>query len=351
MSAIEPRTFQTDLLRWYDGHARVLPWRVAPGSNARPDPYRIWMSEIMLQQTVVAAVKTYFEAFTTRWPTVEALAAAKDEDVFAAWAGLGYYARARNLLACAREVTARGGFPETEAELLTLPGIGPYTAAAIAAIAFGESAIVVDGNIERVMARLFEIETPMPAAKPELRAAAATLTPAIRPGDHAQALMDLGATICRPKAAACLACPVQRHCAATGNAPERLPVKRKKAPKPERRGIAYGLFHQGQIMLVTRPPEGLLGGMKALPASEFAEALPDGTPGAPIAANWHMLDQPITHVFTHFRLTLDLAVADISDRAQPEGDWTSFTDLDPDTLPTLFRKALKAMMNQLKGAA
>ncbi len=343
MSAIDARQFQTDLLGWYDRHARALPWRVPPGSNLRPDPYRIWMSEIMLQQTVVAAVKRYFEAFTARWPTVEALAAARDEDVFAAWAGLGYYARARNLLACARAVAARGGFPDTEAELLTLPGIGPYTAAAIAAIAFGKAAVVVDGNIERVMARLFAIETPMPAAKPELRAAAAELTPTTRPGDHAQALMDLGATVCRPKAAACLACPVRAHCASSGNAPERLPIKLKKASKPERRGIAYWLRHGEEVLLVTRPGKGLLGGMKALPSSDFAADLPDHFPGAPVKADWRMLDHQVTHVFTHFRLTLSLAVADISERPKPDGEWVVVRHMDITAMPTLFAKAVRAI--------
>ncbi|MEM9756233.1 MAG: A/G-specific adenine glycosylase, partial [Pseudomonadota bacterium] len=239
----EPGGVAATLLGWYDVHARDLPWRVGPGARAagvRPDPYRVWLSEVMLQQTTVAAVREYFHRFTARWPTVHALAAAQDADVMAEWAGLGYYARARNLLKCARAVTARGGFPQTEAELRTLPGIGPYTAAAIAAIAFDAPAGVMDGNVERVMARLFAEDTPLPAVKPALRAHVDRLTPRERPGDYAQAVMDLGATICTPRNPACGICPVMEVCAgrAKGIAAE-LPVKAPKAAKPVRRGLAY----------------------------------------------------------------------------------------------------------------
>jgi A/G-specific adenine glycosylase len=259
------------ILAWYDMNARVLPWRRPPGAPGQADPYRVWLSEIMLQQTTVAMATPYFDAFTARWPTVEALAAADDPDVMAAWAGLGYYARARNLLACARAVAARGGFPNTESELLGLPGIGPYTAAAITAIAFDRSAVVVDGNVERVMSRLFAVGTPLPAAKHELRVHAAALTPATRPGDYAQAVMDLGATLCMPRSPACGRCPWNDRCAAfaAGN-PERYPLKTAKGARPTRYGTAWWIENDGHVLLVRRPTKGLLGGMIALPASDFA---------------------------------------------------------------------------------
>lgn len=346
MSAIDaradPAAFHSALLSWYDRSARALPWRVPPGSNERPDPYRIWLSEIMLQQTVVKTVIPYFETFIARWPTVEALAAAPDEEVLSAWAGLGYYARARNLLACAREVTARGAFPDTEEGLLSLPGIGPYTAAAIAAIAFGRPAAVVDGNIERVMARLFAIETPLPAAKPALKQAAADLTPDHRPGDHAQALMDLGAGICRPKTALCLACPVGSFCAARGHDPERLPAKAPKAERPLRRGIVYWAESDGDVLLVRRPAKGLLGGMTALPASEFADTAPDLGAAAPFPADWTLTGASVNHGFTHFRLQLDIASVDLPERPETEGEWVPRHHLADAGLPTLFQKAVRA---------
>jgi|TARA_R100000501_G_scaffold17919_1_gene34831 A/G-specific adenine glycosylase len=297
----------------------------------------------MLQQTVVATVKDYFYKFTTRWPTVEALAQAPEEDVFAAWAGLGYYARARNLVACARQVVARGGFPDTEEELRTLPGIGPYTAAAVASIAFGRPSVVVDGNVERVMARLFAVETPMPDAKRDLARHAASLTPVHRPGDHAQALMDLGATICRPTSALCLACPVRPFCKAAGHSPERLPRKRKKAPKPERVGTAWWLTHGPDVLLVTRPAKGLLGGMRALPASDFLTTPPSAAI-PPAAADWTQLPRPVSHIFTHFRLTLIVMAADISGSPRPDGLWHSVTDIENAGLPTLFAKAARLAM-------
>ncbi|MBV7256717.1 A/G-specific adenine glycosylase [Pacificimonas sp. WHA3] len=346
MSTIAATAFQSALLDWYDIHARALPWRVPPGSARTPDPYRVWLSEIMLQQTVVQTVKSYFETFVSRWPTVHHLAAARDEDVLAAWAGLGYYARARNLIACARAVSGRGAFPGTEAELLELPGIGPYTAAAIASIAFGRPSVVVDGNIERVMARLFAIETPLPAAKTEMKARAADLTPRRRPGDHAQALMDLGATICRPKAAACLACPVRQFCAATGNAPERLPRKLSKAAKPERRGIAYWLTHGEDVLLVRRPDRGLLGGMRALPATPFV-ADREPIPAPPFETEWKAVSKPVVHVFTHFRLELTIMTADISAMPRPSGDWHPVADIVNAGLPTLFAKAAKLAAGDL----
>ncbi len=327
------------LLQWYDANARELPWRVPPNEPRRANPYHVWLSEIMLQQTTVTAVKPYFEAFTTRWPDVAALAAAKDEDVLAAWAGLGYYARARNLLKCAR-VVAVCGFPKDEAGLLALPGVGPYTAAAIAAIAYGASAVVVDGNIERVMARLFNEREALPAVKPKLKKRAAALTPQKRAGDHAQALMDLGATICIPKAPRCAGCPLQANCAAynAGVAAE-LPKRLAKKPKPTRRGIAY--FAQrvdGHVLLETRPPRGLLGGMLGLVGSEWAEDAPAFDP--PFAANWQKYSGEITHVFTHFNLILTLYVAQVK-AANPRAG--SFQPAPaPSSLPSIMRKAYEA---------
>ncbi|GLS01587.1 A/G-specific adenine glycosylase [Brevundimonas denitrificans] len=324
------------LLDWYDAHGRSLTWRAPPGSP-RPDPYKVWLSEVMLQQTTTAHAAPYFEAFTARWPTVADLAAAEDGDVMAAWAGLGYYARARNLLACARAVANDHGgvFPDTEAGLLALPGVGAYTAAAVAAIAFGRPANVVDGNVERVMARLFAVETPLPAAKPELKRLAATLVADDRPGDWPQALMDLGATVCRPGAPLCGACPLTVWCAgyASGQ-PGRWPLKAKKADRPHRTGIAWVLRdEEGRVALVRRPDKGLLGGMTGLPTSDWSVSQADAAP--PVAADWREAGA-IEHVFTHFSLTLTVRTA------TGAGDflWT-----DPDAalaaLPTVFRKALE----------
>ncbi|WP_179378128.1 A/G-specific adenine glycosylase [Jannaschia marina] len=323
--------------RWYARHARDLPWRVPPGDGERPDPYRTWLSEVMLQQTTVAAVKDYFARFTTTWPDVRALAAADDADVMAAWAGLGYYARARNLLKCARTVVADhdGVFPRTEAALLALPGIGPYTAAAIAAIAFQERAVVVDGNVERVMTRLGAIETPLPAAKPEIRALADRLTPEDRPGDHAQAVMDLGATVCTPKSPACVICPLRDHCAGRkAGIAESLPRKAPKAPKPERRGYVYLARNGTDYLVETRPPKGLLGGMLAFPTSEWSET---PLPAAPFDARWRDAGE-VRHTFTHFHLTLKVLTT--AKRGNPDrGEWAR---LDPEALPTLFAKAHRA---------
>jgi A/G-specific adenine glycosylase len=323
------------LLDWYDVHGRTLAWRAAPGAAA-PDPYRVWLSEVMLQQTTTPHATPYFQAFTTRWPTVSDLAAAEDGEVMAAWAGLGYYARARNLLACARAVAANHGgvFPDTEAGLLALPGVGAYTAAAVAAIAFGHPANVVDGNVERVMARLFAVETPLPAAKPELRRLAASLVADDRPGDWAQALMDLGATVCRPGRPLCEQCPLTSWCAGfRSGEPERWPLKTRKAARPHRTGTAWVLRDdRGRVALVRRPDRGLLGGMTGLPTSDWAgagEALP------PVAGEWRDAGA-VEHVFTHFSLTLAVRTA------TGAGDflWT-----DPDealrSLPTVFRKALE----------
>lgn len=332
-----------EILEWYDASARALPWRHPPRVPGRADPYRVWLSEIMLQQTTVAMAAPYFEKFTARWPTVQALAASDDSEVMTAWAGLGYYARARNLLACARVVAARGGFPETEAELLGLPGIGPYTAAAIAAIAFDRRATVVDGNVERVMSRLFAVETPLPAAKRELCAHAASLTPDERPGDYAQAVMDLGATVCTPRSPACGRCPWNGRCAAFGAGnPDRYPVKAAKAPRPTRYGTAWWIEAGGDVLLVRRPARGLLGGMVALPTSTFGPER-DGAV-APIETAWTRVPEPVRHGFTHFELVLDVAVARLSERPAIEGDWHPIARIDEAGLPTLFRRAAEAAM-------
>ena len=270
---------QTDiadtLLAWYDRHARRLPWRIGPAARAAgvaPDPYRVWLSEVMLQQTTVAAVKPYFEKFVSAWPTVADLAAASDDDVMRAWAGLGYYSRARNLITAAREIAAKGGaFPDTTEELKRLPGIGGYTAAAIAAIAFDRPEAVVDGNVERVIARLSAIAESGAAVKAAIRARQETLTPSDRAGDYAQAMMDLGATICTPKRPACPICPVNESCEAFAmGEPEAFPVKAEKATRPTRRGNAFvAVRDDGAVLLRQRSPKGLLGGMAEVPGSDW----------------------------------------------------------------------------------
>lgn len=337
MPPAEIAALRRALLAWYDAHARALPWRAPPGAETRTDPYRVWLSEVMLQQTTVPHATPYFERFIARWPTVADLAAAPDADLMAAWAGLGYYARARNLLACARAVANDHGgvFPDTEAALLALPGVGAYTAAAVAAIAFDRPANVVDGNVERVVARLFAVETPVPAARPELRRLAATLVADDRPGDWAQALMDLGSTVCRPKSPLCLMCPLSDGCAgrATGE-PERYPVKTKKGARPHRKGVAWVLRDgKGGVALVKRPDKGLLGGMVGLPTSDWTDAAPDASP--PVAADWTEAGA-VEHIFTHFSLSLTVRVA------TGRGDflWTPEAEA-LGALPTVFRKALE----------
>jgi len=320
-----------------------MPWRVPPAiglAGKRPDPYRVWLSEVMLQQTTVAAVRDYFERFTHRWPDVQALASAEDADVMAEWAGLGYYARARNLLKCARVVTHdhNGRFPESYAALLTLPGIGPYTAAAISAIAFDLPETVVDGNVERVMARVFEVHTPLPTAKPELTEHAASLTPRKRPGDYAQAVMDLGATICTPKNPNCPLCPWQQQCLgfARKTAPG-LPRKLAKKPKPTRHGIAYVLRRSdGALLLETRPDKGLLGGMLGWPTSDWTET---PTEAPPIAADWKSLDTQALHTFTHFHLKLTVKIATVSGENLPDvGQFIPQAKFRAADLPTVMRK-------------
>lgn len=331
------------LLSWYDTHARELPWRVGPAARAagvRPDPYAVWLSEVMLQQTTVAAVRPYFARFTALWPAVADLAAARDEAVMAEWAGLGYYARARNLLKCARAVAGDHGgrFPDTRAELQALPGIGPYTAAAIAAIACERPEPVVDGNVERVMARLHAVETPLPAAKPALAAAAARLTPAHRPGDYAQAVMDLGATVCTPAAPACGLCPwAAAYRARAAGLAGILPRRTPKTPKPTRRGIAYVVRRSdGAWLLEQRPPAGLLGGMPGWPGSDWGAA---PAPAPPVVADWRALDDEVRHTFTHFHLRLRIETALVEPGARPaRGAFVPAHQFRPSALPTVMRK-------------
>jgi A/G-specific adenine glycosylase len=330
------------LLDWYDRHARDLPWRSRPGERA-PDPYRVWLSEVMLQQTTVAAVKPYFSAFTERWPTVHALAAAPEEDVMAAWAGLGYYSRARNLVSAARAVAQLGGFPQTEAELRELPGLGAYTAAAVAAIAFGQRAVVVDANVERVVARLFAIEEPLPGARKTIRVHAGSITPAERAGDFAQAMMDLGATICTARDPRCLLCPLCAACEARRKGePARLPVRPIKRAKPRRLGKAYWIERGGAVWLVRRQGKGMLGGMRALPDDGWsARGDGSGSPsGMPLGT--------VQHGFSHF--DLELGVEALSEPFG-EGQWWPLDRLDEAGLPTLFAKAAQRAIAQTRDAA
>lgn len=331
------------VLDWYDRSARDLPWRVPPGAPLPQDPawpYRVWLSEVMLQQTTVAAVKPYFAKFLATWPDVEALAAAREDDVMAAWAGLGYYSRARNLVKCARAVAARGGFPSTEPELRQLPGLGDYTAAAIAAIAFGRRAVVVDANVERVTARLFAIAEPLPGARKAIRAAAERITPEARAGDFAQAMMDLGAHVCTSKAPRCLLCPLADPCEGRkAGAPERLPVKPAKKPVPERRGTAFWITRGagGEVWLVTRPARGMLGGMRALPDDGWS-ARADGSGVPPLAGEWRALGA-VRHGFTHASLTLDVMGLDTQGAPPGEGNWWPVARIGEAGLATLFAKA------------
>ena len=332
------------LLDWYDRSARNLPWRVPPGGGMA-DPYRVWLSEVMLQQTTTAAVAPYFAAFTQRWPTIEALAAAPEEDVMAAWAGLGYYSRARNLVKCAREVVALGGFPESEEDLRKLPGLGAYTAAAVAAIAFGQRAVVVDANVERVVARLFAIDEPLPAARKAIRERADAITPDQRAGDFAQAMMDLGAGVCTSRDPKCLLCPLSAECEgrATGD-PARLPVKPAKKAKPQRQGTAFWIerdrANSTEVWLVRRPGKGMLGGMRALPDDGWSAAA-DGTGDPPIPGGWRA-GGLVRHGFTHFDLELGLAIyAGEAFAELGEGEWWPVSEIEAAGLPTLFAKAAR----------
>jgi A/G-specific adenine glycosylase len=337
------------LLAWYDRHRRELPWRAPPGT--RPDPYRVWLSEIMLQQTTVATVRSYFDRFTTRWPEISALAAAPLDEVLHLWQGLGYYARARNLHACARAVMSRHGgvFPDEIAALRALPGIGDYTAAAIAAIAFGRPVAAVDGNVERVIARLYRVAEPLPAAKARLKTLAQALTPAERAGDFVQAMMDLGATICTPLRPRCVLCPWRESCAGAGEAAS-LPARAARAERPMRYGVAFWLTRpDGAVLLRRRPEKGLLGGMAEFPSTPWratpwtiGEALQE----APAAAAWSPLPGTVRHGFTHFLLELGIVAAE----GEAEGVWSPIDRLGEHALPTLMKKLARHAVSAL-GAA
>jgi A/G-specific adenine glycosylase len=332
-------TIAEALLGWYDRNARTLPWRVPPGSGETPDPYRVWLSEVMLQQTTTGAVAPYFAKFTERWPTVEALAAAPEAEVMAAWAGLGYYSRARNLVACACEVAAMGGFPDNEDALRKLPGLGAYTAAAVAAIGFGKRAVPVDANVERVVARLFAIGEPLPGGKKAIRVRAEEITPHARAGDFVQALMDLGSGVCTPRDPKCLLCPVNSRCEGrmTGD-PARFPVKAPKRAKPARSGTAFWIERDGHVWLVRRPGKGMLGGMRALPDDGWSLGA-DGSGDAPIPGQWQA-GGVVRHGFTHFNLELGVAIyAGTAFDQLDEGEWWPLAKLDEAGLPTLFSKA------------
>ncbi|MBP2292504.1 A/G-specific adenine glycosylase [Azospirillum rugosum] len=335
------------LLTWYDHHRRDLPWRSRPGEEA--DPYRVWLSEIMLQQTTVPAAAPYFRNFTERWPTVRDLASAPLDDVLVAWAGLGYYARARNLYKCAQVVAGElgGRFPDTEAGLLELPGVGAYTAAAITSIAFGRKATVVDGNVERVIARVFAVEEPLPNVKPKLKALAATLTPDARPGDYAQAMMDLGATVCTPRKPKCMLCPWAEWCAArAAGIQEELPRKAAKADKPTRRGVAYWLLNpEGAVLLRRRAEEGLLGGMTEVPSTAWTPTAPDEAAvraQAPLEAGWRRLPGTVRHTFSHFHLELEVVAAKAGDGwRRAEGLWVPVDRLGGQALPSVMMKVVR----------
>lgn len=341
------------LLVWYDRHARQLPWRIGPKDRKRglaPDPYRVWLSEIMLQQTTVTAVKPYFDTFTATWPDVMALAEAPRESIMKAWAGLGYYSRARNLHACAQIVAKDfgGQFPSTAKALKTLPGIGDYTAAAIAAIAYDEPVAVVDGNIERVITRLDALDIPLPAAKKDIRARQATLTPIHRPGDYAQAMMDLGAAICTPKRPACVLCPLTESCVARARGEQaRFPIKVAKTKRPTRFGAAFVAERtDGAVLLRKRPDSGLLGGMTEVPGTEWlSEPTAYSGGSAPFAADWQPASDPVVHVFTHFRLELTVYKAVFDTLDAPNGAWwSSAMALPEEALPSVMKKAIESVI-------
>lgn len=339
------------LLDWYQRHARILPWRAGPKARSEgrlPDPYHVWLSEVMLQQTTVKAVIPYFDIFARRWPNVVALANAPDDDVMAAWAGLGYYSRARNLIKCARRIAGEHGaeFPRTATDLAALPGIGDYTSAAIAAIAFNKPVAVVDGNVERVIARHFSIGTPMPAGKTIIRNRLAPLVPVDRPGEFAEAMMDLGATICTPRNPVCSPCPLNRTCSAyrTGD-PLAYPVKAQKKPKPTRFGTAFvAVRADGAVLVARRPPKGLLGGMVEVPGSGWSDPAPRGD--APVRARWRSVREPVEHVFTHFRLVVAVKMADVpQDTPAPAGCWWSERGALPTVgLPSVMVKIVEAAL-------
>ena len=345
-SRVHTALIHQKLLNWYDNHGRDLPWRVHPRDRRpgeRPDPYSVWVAEVLLQQTTVAVVKRRFGGFVRRWPTVANLASAGDHEVMAVWAGLGYYARARNMLRCARTLVDEFGgvFPEDTDTLEKLPGIGPYTAAAISAIAFGRPAAAVDGNVERVMARLFAVTGPLPGSKPQLRGLAADLVPQNRPGDWAQALMDLGATVCRPQGPACAICPIESDCAAvSAGLANELPRRRARPPRQVKRGVLYvGRRADGAWLLERRPADGLFGGMLGWPGSgwETASQLPP-----PCEGDWRKAGQ-VRHTLTHLELRMVVKTADLPLAAAPaRGGFVDRLDFSTDDLPSLMRKAFAA---------
>lgn len=360
-------TLAQSLLDWYDRHARELPWRIPPkaagkdrGNGSRKpgwlaDPYKVWLSEIMLQQTTVAAVAPYFMNFTETWPRVEDLAAASLDDVLTAWAGLGYYARARNLHKCACFVADElgGVFPDTEEGLLKLPGVGPYTAAAIAAIAFDRPATVVDGNIERVISRFFALTEPLPGVKPEIKRHTASLTPSVRPGDFAQAMMDLGATVCVPRTPKCMLCPLSEPCLARAQGiAETLPRKMPKPERPTRRAVAFWVQRaDGNILLRRRAPKGLLGGMMEVPSTPWREeAWSEGETMShlPYPTEWRELPGMVRHTFTHFHFEIDVWAGQVAEdsAALPDSKWVSVDGLAEEALPSVMRKIVKLALKQ-----
>ena len=350
--AASPESRARKLLAWYDRHRRDLPWRAPPGTQ--PDPYRVWISEIMLQQTTVAAVDGYFRRFVERWPTLPALAEAALDDVLHEWQGLGYYARARNLHKCARVLVVEHGgrFPDTESGLRALPGIGVYTAAAIAAIAFDRHATAVDGNVERVVARLFAVEDPLPGAKPVLYGLARDLTPVRRPGDFAQATMDLGATVCTPRSPGCGRCPLADDCAAfRGGIAERLPRRAAKAARPRRYGTAFWTVRpDGAVLLRRRAESGLLGGMMEIPSTDWTEAPPQGDEAlaqAPLRAGWEALPGQVRHTFTHFHLELSVMAAHVGGAwREARGVWVPVERLGEHALPSVMKKLVRHALSR-----
>jgi A/G-specific adenine glycosylase len=336
-----------DLLGWYDVHQRALPWRATHG--APPNPYHVWLSEIMLQQTTVAAVKPYYEKFIALFPTVTAMADAHQEEIMRAWAGLGYYSRARNLHACAQHVVSafQGQFPDTYEDLKALPGIGDYTAAAILTIAFGKRAIVIDGNVERVVSRLERIDIELPKSKPLIRSFLEPITPHIRPGDFAQSMMDLGATICTPRSPSCGLCPLKRHCrSAHREDVETFPRKAPKKSRPKRYGHAFLVTRaDNTILLRTRSEKGLLGGMSEVPTTPWTDRNMEASPESliPIKGRWQTVAEPVRHVFTHFELELTVHVAQVnSDQPAPSDmRFTALADLAQEALPSVMTKVIK----------
>ncbi len=354
VTASDPTNFATELLAWYDRHRRVLPWRARAGALA--DPYAVWLSEIMLQQTTVAAVAPYFRRFLKRWPTVRDLAAAPLDDVLTEWAGLGYYARARNLHACAKAVVERHGgvFPADRAALQALPGIGEYTSGAIAAIAFDIRAGAIDGNAERVIARVFAIETPMPLAKVELRRIGESLVPERRAGDFAQALMDLGSGVCTPRQPACVLCPLRARCQALSlGIAETLPRRAEKKMRPSRTGIVFWVMDgTGAVLLRRRAEKGLLGGMMEFPSTEWAATAPSpaaAKDAAPVQAEWRALPGQVRHVFTHFELTLTVWMGQAAGKGDPAGGlWVSPDKFGDYALPSLMMKVVRHVQLHVK---